>query len=229
MKNPDFEEFKNDISWYLEPTDNVELTDVEDNIYLSDEFQTIFPNLTKLVRKARIQNLKINNLPFKLLSWTNIDDESCGWLSKIEPESISDINISKEHQILLNAIGGIEESYNQPEPCLANNQDFLFTKSKCSKGIGDWNVYYDAMCTEYNKTKIDTSNYISFVQEANGALTFYNPKNNEVLLFSPDHCFDDVEFLEDQPEYTFHTIDGIKNFNDYVEKLAEEWISEVQI
>ncbi len=228
MTNPDFEEFKRDITWFIKATDKVELLGIEDNLFLSSEFQSTFPKLTELVQKARILNLKINEQPFKLFSWNDIDDLSCGWLSKIEPDTVSELKLTKEHQTLLNSIGGIKESYNEPEPCLANNQNFLFLKSKCSKGIGDWDDYYDDMCNEYQKSKIDSSDFISFVHEANGALTFYNPKNSEVLLFSHDHSFDNVEFLEDQPEYTFHRINGVKYFTDYVEKLAKEWIDEIK-
>ena len=93
----------------------------------------------------------------------------------------------------------------------------------------DWDDYYDDMCNEYQMSKIDSSDFISFVQEANGALTLYNPENNEVLLFSHDHSFDNVEFLENQPKYTFHRIKGVKSFTDYVEKLAEEWIAEIEL
>ena len=229
LENPDFEEFKNDITWFIKANDRVELLGMEENISLSNEFVSTFPKLTELVQQARILNLKINGQSFKLFSWTDIDDLSCGWLSKIEPESESGINISIEHKILLNGIGGIKESYNEPEPCLANNQNFLFLKSECTNGIGDWDYYYDDMCNEYQMSKIDSSDFISFVQEANGALTLYNPENNEVLLFSHDHSFDNVEFLENQPKYTFHRIKGVKSFTDYVEKLAEEWIAEIEL
>jgi len=224
--NINFETFKNDITWFVKPTDKVELLDTTLNYSLTKKFQETFPKLTNLIEKSRVLNLTINYQSYRLFSWTNKDNKSFGWLNKIESDKTTDIELIDEHELILQEIGGIQESYNQPEPSLTNNQNFLFIKSECSKGIGGWDDYYEMMCEEENKQKIDYKDFVCFVQEANGDVTLYDRNSKEVMLFAHDHCFDNVEFLENQPEYTFHKINGIKTFVDYVESLATEWTNE---
>jgi hypothetical protein len=225
--NLDFEAFKNDITWFVKSTDKVDFLDTTTNYNLTDDFQATFPILTKLIQKSSVLNLTINNQSYKLFSWTNKDNNSCGWLNKIEADINNDIELLDEHNLLLKEIGGIQESYNQPEPSLCNNQNFLFIKSECTKGIGGWDDYYEMVCEEENKPQIDFKEFVCFVQEANGDVTLYDKNSKEVMLFAHDHSYDNVEFLENQPEYTFHKINGIATFVDYVEKLATEWTNEI--
>jgi hypothetical protein len=225
--NIDFETFKNDITWFIKPTDKVELLDTTLNYSLTKKFQETFPKLTSLIEKSRVLNLTINYQSYRLFSWTNKENKSFGWLNKIESDKTTDIELIDEHELIIQEIGGIQESYNQPEPSLTNNQNFLFIKSECSMGIGGWDDYYEMMCEEENKQKIDYKDFVCFVQEANGDVTLYDRNSKEVMLFAHDHCFDNVEFLENQPEYTFHKINGIKSFVDYVESLATEWNNEI--
>lgn len=130
----------------------------------------------------------------------------------------------EEHELLLRNIGGIQETFNQPENAFSNNQNFMFIGSECSRGIGSWDDYYLMRCEDEHKEAIDYSNLLAFVYEANGALTLYEPITKKILLFSHDHSFDNVEFLENQPEYTFHTFKNAINFVDYVEELARQWM-----
>lgn len=225
--NKDFETFKEEISWFIKEFDKVDFLDTESEFQLSEKFQNTFPNLTKLIKLARVLNLNINNQSYKLFSWTNKNDLSCGWLNKIEKNPNTTLNLIEEHKLLLSEIGGIQESYNQPEASLCNNQNYMFIESECSTGIGGWDEYYEEMCKEENKDQIEYKDFICFVQEANGDVTLYNPENKEVMLFAHDHSFEDVEFLENQPEYTLHKFKNITNFVDYVETLATEWKNEL--
>lgn len=225
--NTDFEAFKKDITWFIEPTDNVIFLNETTNFALSSKFKTTFPILTKLIEKARVLNLTVNNQPYLLFSFTNKENVSCGWLNKVEENATTNLNLIDEHKLLLQEIGGIQEAYNQPDPSLSNNQNFMFIESNCTLGIGDWNEYYEELCEEEGLTPINSSNFISFVEEANGNVTLYDLASKKVLLFANDHCFDNVEFLEDQPEYTFHKINNVTTFTDYVELLATEWVNEL--
>lgn len=225
--NIDFETFKSEITWFIKPADKVELLDTVLNYSLKDNFRATFPVLTNLIEKSRVLNLTINNQHYRLFSWTNKENKSIGWLNKIESDNTSEIELLDEHELLLKEIGGIKESYNQPDPSLTNNQNFLFIRSECTKGIGGWDDYYKTMCEEDSKPQIDYKEFICFVQEANGDVTLYNKNTKEVLLFAHDHCFENVEFLENQPEYTFYKINGVKTFVDYVESLATEWTNEI--
>jgi hypothetical protein len=222
--NKDLTAFAEDISWFFQENDKVEIE--ERTFELSDDFKNIFPKLTKLIECSRKTHLRINDVPHILFAWNDIDDEIFGWLNKIEDLENVPNELSKEHKLLLENIGGIQESFNQPEDSLTNNQNFMFIGTECSFGIGSWNNYYKETCEEENIEPIDHSNLIWFVEEANGNMTFYNPTNSDIILFASDHCFDNITPINGQPEYTFYKYDNIKSFKEYVEKVAEEWIAE---
>jgi hypothetical protein len=226
--NIDFETFNNEVSWFINPTDTIEFLASETPFQVSDNFKSTFPILAELIAQARVLNLTINNQLFKLFSWTNKDQLSCGWLNKIETENNSALNLIDEHRLLLREIGGIQESYHQPEDSFSNNQNFMFIESECTIGIGSWDEYYQELCNEEGKQPIDFTEFISFVGEANGDVTLYDPTSKEVFLFAHDHCFENVEFVANQPEYTFHKINGAHNFVAYVETLASEWRNEIE-
>ena len=69
---------------------------------------------------------------------------------------------------------------------------------------------------------------LAIISEANGALTMYEPETRKVFLFSHDHCFDNVDFIENQPEYTFHRFKNVSTFTEYVEELADQWNKFIQ-
>lgn len=223
----DFDAFLEDTSWFLESTDTVEFLDEGIDTILSPEFQKTFPKLSKLIQQARVLNLTVNNQLYRLFSWSNIYGLSCGWMNKIEPSIDSDLKFIEEHKILLKAIGGIQETYNEPEPSLTNNQNFLFIASECIKGLGNLEEYYEDLCKEEDMIKMDCKDLITCVVEYNGDVTVYNAITKEVMLFSHDNGFEDVELLENQPEGSFYTINGIKTFVDYVERIAQEWTAEI--
>ena len=226
--NKDFEALTNYYQWLIKESDEVNIGEIQTDILLSEEFQKTFPKLTGLIKKARILNLTISSETYKLFSWTKRNGIICGWINKFEKEQKNDLQLIAEHRLLLSEIGGIWESYNQPEPSLSNNQEFLFIESECLSGIGGWDEYYEIVCKQDNINEIDCSEFVCFVREANGDVTLYNPKNKEVFLFAHDHCFDNVTFLDGQPEYTFHKINKVNTFADYVEELANEWQTEIE-
>lgn len=226
--NPDFEAFKSDVSWFVSPKSNIELHDRQ-GIRLSAACRNTFPVLSELIDLSRQTYLTIDDVEYVLFAWDSQDGQVCGWLNKQESPDAYTYEFIEEHELLLRNIGGIQESFNAPEQALSNNQNFLFIGSECTKGIGDWDDYYTMLCTEDGKKEIDHAHLLAFVHEANGALTLYDPKTKKVLLFSHDHSFDNVDFLENQPAYTFHRIHNADTFTDYVEKLARQWKQIIQV
>jgi len=104
----------------------------------------------------------------------------------------------------------------------------MFLGTECSRGIGDYDDYYTMKCEDENCIQIEFSHLLTFAEEANGALTMYDPITKKVLLFSHDHSFENVDFVEGQPKYTFHTFKGTDTFTDYVEELAAQWLTFVE-
>lgn len=168
----DFEQFKLNINWFVKQTDTVNL--VEGIVKVNDAFIKNFPLLNDLILSARVLDVTINDNTYKLFSWTTKEGSSCGWLCKLEPKYISNIELLPEHELLLDNIGGIVESYNQPERSFTNNQNFLFLKSECKRGLGYWPEYYHDVCEDLKISPIPVGNLISFVCEANGAQTLYD-------------------------------------------------------
>ena len=223
VKNDDFRIFQNEVSWFIKPASNVELK--AGDIRLSIEFEETFPKLTSLIKKARVTIADIDYAEYLLFAWDTEENLVCGWLNEIVKAESHFCEMIPEHALLIRIIGGIREAFNQPENSFTNNQNFMFLGTECSRGIGDFNDYYNTMCEEENCTPIDFSNLLVFAEEANGALTIYDPYTKAVLLFSHDHSFEYVNFIEGQPHYTFHTFKGVNTFVDYVEVLAAQWLA----
>lgn len=221
-RNNDFETFKSEVSWFLYPNSEIEFQEQKE-MRLSVEFKDTFPELTELILKSRQTYLKIDHINYILFAWDTNDGQICGWLNQRETEEEYKCELIQEHELLLRNIGGIRESFNQPDGSLSNNQNFLFIGSECSVGIEGWEDYYSMLCEEEGKLEIDHSNFLAFGCEANGGLTLYNLLTKKILLFSHDHSFEYIESMENQPEYTFHTFNKLALFEDYVEALAREW------
>ena len=221
----DFEEFKSDVTWFVKP--DAQISVLKSSVNLNEDFKTTFPNLYYLIKRSRVLEVIINNIRYKLYSWDSKTGEPCGWLCKLEPADVSNLLISPEHQMLLDTIGGIKESYNEPDDAFTNNQNFLFIKSECEQGLGYSSTYYNDMCRNTAVVPLLENNLVMFVEEANGGRTLYDLSTKKVYLFSHDHCFDYVTFLEGQPKYTYHLINGVNTFQDYVETLAQQWAAHI--
>ena len=163
-----------------------------------------------------------------LFAWDRIDEDVCGWLNKIGDRESYFCDLIPEHDLLIRNIGGIKETFNSPADSFSNNQNFMFLGADSSYGIGGWEEYYEESCMYENCKPIDHLHFIAFAEEANGALTIYDPANKKVMLFSHDHSFDNVSFMDGQPAYTFHTFKRVESFVDYVEALAKQWLNTVK-
>lgn len=232
MNSIDFDIFKQEISWFIEPMDKVDLATAIPNFSIT--FISTFPTLHKLLSQATVLEVRLtrknNTAYYKLFSWTDKNNLKSGWLCKFETDE-QELQILEEHQLLLDNLGGIQESYTQIETeneILTDNQNFIFTKSECRKGLEDWTELYDETCNDEGLEKINTMDLICFASEANGNETFYDLKTKQILLFASDHSFDNVEVLKGQPEYTFYTINGVTTFVNYVEVLAQQWLDNLQ-
>ncbi len=219
--NQDFETFRSKISWFLNSNSKI-LFNQSEELRLSKEFKTAFPNLTKLILRSRQTYLTIDQTNYILFAWDTVDGQICGWLNQQESEEEYKYELIEEHRLLLRNIGGIKESFNQSDDSFTNNQNWLFIGSECLKGIGDYDGYYSMKCEEEGKKELEHAGLITFVYEVNGALTLYDPITKRVLLFSHDHSYENIDFMANQPKYTFHTFKKVDSFSDYVEELANQ-------
>ena len=125
--NLDLAEFIKDASWFIRPSDKIEIETTNKSLALSAKFSHNFPKLSELWSKARVLFLLINGFEYKLLSWTTQEGKRCGWMNAFEKNSISDLPFIDEHKLLLEEMGGTKETYNPPETSICNNQEFLLS------------------------------------------------------------------------------------------------------
>jgi hypothetical protein len=225
MENKDIQLIKKEFSIFFRPTDTIELK--EGSFTCSETFIETFPKLHKLLSFATVADVtltrKQEQTQYRRYSWNN----STSWLCKIETDKTS-VKILPEHQLLLDNMGGIQESnrVDSETEILTDNQNFLFIGSECFAGLdADWDEFYKEACEDEGVKPIDTKNFVCFVTEANGNETYYDLQTKKVYLFATDHCFENVKELNNQPEYTFYTINKVKTFVDYVEVLAKQWLN----
>ena len=225
--NKYFNAFQNEISWFNYKKEPIEIFEIEE-FNLTQKFQSTFPVLTELINRSVKTGIEFKGKSMILFCW-EIDHEISGWMCQFDKPNIKLID---EHQLVIDNIGGIIESFNGPESIdvdginynytLTLNQDFIFVGSMNTDKL-DWEDYYVDRCKELGIEPIDLTNSVFFSKEANGAKYFYDRRTKQVKLFSHDHAFKFVEFLENQPEYTMHKINGVNIFIDFVELIAKQW------
>lgn len=124
MYNNDFENFKQEVGWFVEQNDSVKIGYIISKTF-SIKFTDTFPILYKLLlQTTSIFNVNVINAKnissnYHLYTWTDKNGLKCGWLCKnkqIEPK----IELIPEHQLFLDEMGTIEEIYNH-----FNNVDIL--------------------------------------------------------------------------------------------------------
>lgn len=110
-------------------------------------------------------------------------------------------------------------------------------KEELEFGLDNWKDYFIEMCELDNKVPIlkrqgcsfDIDKLFIMAEEANGNLTLCDANSEEIFLFAPDHCFENVSVCTDLPEYTFYTVEGGECFVDYVELVAKQWREYAQV
>lgn len=231
INNIDFIAFKAAESRVIKATDTLDFFQTE--FELSPLFQSTFPQLSALLKTARVLHFNINDQPYRLLSWT-LENESRGWLCTLENNEETKLPLIAEHRLLLKEMGGIFTTYNDGDINLSNGQKFMFTASRCSLGIDGWDNFYNDRCAEDDLSdadKIDYSAFIVFVQDASGDVTTYDPHDKTVMQFNHNGDFKDrsganrTALVDQQPEDTFYRLKGVNSFVDYVAMLAHQWLN----
>jgi hypothetical protein len=225
MYKNDWNDFINDVSWFTRSNDKVVVSEAVSNHQFfapSNEFEILFPNLTKLLLKARNTRVEINEETYQLLGWTDTVGDSFGWLCR-QPDNRPPVFFCKEHKLLLNYFGGITERWNEKEGSWLLNLNTALTSKESEQGFRGWESYLDDICREEGiETIIDPYEFISFAFEANGNFTLYHKENSSVIMFAPDHCFEHLTPLDGYPEYSIYTINDCPNIITWIETIAKQ-------
>jgi hypothetical protein len=214
---------------------------------LSPEFVAHFPQMARLIHSAEVTELTANGTHRRLYTWVHRSGKKWGWLTDLDstlnshsgraPEATHALatDILPEHSLLVDAIGGIQEYFNDPSADGRDHKDedsmftwaknFTFSLPWCFKMESQAEVYDEQMWVHEPVAKnlqVVIDDLLCFSQEANGNLTLYHRKTGQIYMLLVDHAFDYVELLPGHP-HCFYTIKGVNTFTDYVETLAEQW------
>ncbi|QGQ96436.1 hypothetical protein EHS13_16870 [Paenibacillus psychroresistens] len=223
LLNNDWNDFNNDISWFINPIDKITLSETYHGIEFfkfSESFISIYPVLSELLLKARVTNIQVNNKSYQLLGWSDFEGNSFGWLAKPPTFEINK-PLCNEHKILLSNFGGITERWNETEISWLLNLNSALTLEDAEEGFQGWQDYIADMCNgEGFESYITPNDYIAFAFEANGNITLYHKDNSSIIMLAHDHCFEHIIPLEGYPEYTIYRINECPNFVSWVEQIA---------
>lgn len=199
---------------------------------------SLFENMYQLLLLAKkIKITLVDGKIYNLFAWKS-EKGIGGWLC--EPRNYTDVSIRPaKYKLLQSVLGNIVETFGYEDvrdDWLCNLNWFLGTE-EMEFGLGNWKGYFEEMCEEDNKTPIlerqgyqfDIDKLFIMAEEANGNLTLCDANTEEIFLFAPDHCFENVSVCGDLPEYTFYTVDRGECFADYVELVAKQWRNYVQV
>lgn len=185
----------------------------------SDSIAAMFPHLADLLGSAHTSSVSIGPREYVLFSWSTAVGIST-WLSP--RPAFTSADLLPAHRALLSAFGGIVERSGEPETTWLLNTTESLTEEEAR---------FDAtFITDYRAFEglpggipIDLPAYYSISREANGNTTLCHRQSGEVLLFAPDHSFDDIEVLEGCPPYTLYRRRGGRTFVEWVETVAQQW------
>lgn len=200
----------------------------------SVEFSATFPLMTQLLQKALIIDFTINeNQRFREYIWTRDDNTTCGWLCQLEHCVPQGRNLIPEHILFSKIVGGIQKIWFENKAIRTNtfidNNNFTFSLSDSTIGIGDWEKKYISDCNDNNIKPLNIDDFVTFGLESNGNTIFYHKDTKEVFLFAHDgYSVFDIAEVDNQPNYTIHKFLDISTFVDYVEMLATQWLKIVK-
>jgi len=220
----DWELFVEEVPWFLEADDAVCVSTTTGGFHLPSTVARKFPAFARLLDKSLVTPVSVNNHAFNLIAWNAAGAARMGWLCPASKES-PPADIHRDHADLLRCFGGIVERFNEPDETWLLNQDDVLTRREAANDASLINDYLWAFEEEGVELPIQTTDYYVIARECNGNATLCHRKTGRVLLFAPDHCFDHVTRLQECPENTLYTLDGVATLRDWVNQVAEQWLS----
>lgn len=191
---------------------------------LSEEFKAQFPRMTNLLKQASVIDFTINgNQRFRQYIW-NKNGSSYGWLCKLEHCIPVGRNIIDEHILFSTNVGGIINYWtdgDKVENTFIDTNEFTFSLTDTFVGGGLKDCFSRS---SGNAGDLNVDSCVTFAQEQNGNVTFYNYLTREIFVYlHDDYSPFEVEPFEVAPPVAIYRYKGVKLFVDYVEILADQW------
>ena len=215
----DWRQFVDEVSWFLGPND---AADVGAAGPWSRGSIDELPRTSRLLASATLTPIQVGDRSFELLAW-GPSDRRRGWLCL--PAKTGPVDgVHAIHQRLLRLTGGILERFGEPESWW-NNQDEILTISASRLPVADVLDSYAWLWQNQGlEVPIDPIQYYVIAIEANGNLSLAHRDTGDLVLFAPDHAFDEVTPLPGCPPYSLMTIYGVPDLGTWIEHCAARWL-----
>ena len=221
----DWDAFTESIPWLARDDAAIQLNAGRDTIPISSALQSNFPALAKLISFAAITEVTINGIKHELFAWDSVDSDRIGWLCPTPTFDTTEL-VCRPHRLLLQHFGGITERFNEPKGTRLLNLNSALTVQEASF---DASFIHDYAWAFDDEIPIALSDYYTIAREANGNTTICHRNSCSVILFAPDHCFDDVTPLDGCPEFTLYSILNASTLTEWVELIASQWLRNTRI
>ncbi|MEO9323256.1 hypothetical protein ABFT23_07175 [Nocardioides sp. C4-1] len=186
-------------------------------------------DLAALLSTASVTPVEVDGRAWEIVGWDTAEEGRAGWLvpQQASAEAATSAGLHPDHTALVQVLGGITERFGEPDDTWLVDTDeslTLATALSTARGVLDayeWAWDDDGLTCPIRPAERD--DWYAISREANGNLTLAHRTSGRVVLFAPDHAFDDVTVLDGCPEYSLYTRDGAPDVRAWVNGVARQW------
>jgi hypothetical protein len=132
-----------------------------------------------------------------------------------------------DHQVLLKSFGGVDECWNGPYGLLSNLYGALGEHS-CASGFDGKEDFYRESCDSFGVSlKIDPQKYVSFAPVVSGDRFIYHRNTGAVVFLGFQGALENMTDIEGSGGL-LHKMDNVPDFKAWVERVAQEWMDELE-
>lgn len=219
--------------WRIDSAENAVVRPAELSFRATPQFTSTFPALTHLLTNARRWQVTLPGGPDRsshrsdntLFAWGE-GEQIRAWLSPT-PSIAIPMEAASEHRILLQCFGGITERFNEPDDNWLFNHNDAMTASEADRDAS-FIAQYAWAFKECGGIPIDLKAFYPVAWEANGNCMLCNRRTGELLLFAPDHAYEDLVPYGPCAELTLYKKHGAGDFRAWVERIATQWLPQTE-
>ncbi|MEV0718149.1 hypothetical protein [Asanoa sp. NPDC050611] len=182
------------------------------------------PALSALLAAATLTPVVVADTAYELLAWGS-PGRRRGWLCH-PPHRAGGDRVPEIHQRFWAVCGGFVEQFGGPSTWWENQNEVL-TVSATHVSVAEPIAAYGWIWQDEGMAvPVDPADYYPAAVEANGNLTLAHRDDGRLLLFAPDHDFDDVTPFAGSPPCSLLTFDELPDLAAWIEDCAAAWLAD---